>query len=78
MFTLGNVNGGTMYQNKHCFIESLSYAVEDSTPWEIGEFSPGYQAPMIVDAAITIKFIQGVATTGAGLYDFKDGMNTFA
>ena len=30
-FTLGN-----MYKNKECFIESLSYTVDDNTPWEIG------------------------------------------
>ena len=30
-FTLGD-----MYKNKECFIESLSFEVDDNTPWEIG------------------------------------------
>lgn len=30
-FTLGD-----MYRNKECFIESLSFEVDDNTPWEIG------------------------------------------
>lgn len=72
MFTMGNPQGGTMYKNRHCFIESLSYNVEDSTPWEI---SGGYQAPMVVDAAITVKFIQGV-NSSKPLYDFTPGTST--
>jgi hypothetical protein len=67
MFSLGNPQGGSMYKNRHCFIESLSYNVEDSTPWEI---DGGYQAPMVVDAAITLKFIQGV-NSSKPLYDFQ-------
>ena len=72
MFTMGNPQGGTMYKNRHCFIDSLSYNVEDSTPWEI---SGGYQAPMVVDAAITVKFIQGV-NSSKPLYDFTPGAST--
>jgi hypothetical protein len=72
MFTMGNPMGGTMYKNRHCFIESLSYNVEDSTPWEI---AGGYQAPMVVDAAITVKFIQGVKNSKP-LYDFTPGAST--
>jgi hypothetical protein len=30
-FTLGD-----MYRNKECFIESLSFEIDDTTPWEIG------------------------------------------
>lgn len=72
MFSMGNPMGGSMYKNRHCFIESLSYNIEDSTPWEI---SGGYQAPMIVDAAITVKFIQGVKNSKP-LYDFAPGDST--
>jgi hypothetical protein len=72
MFSLGNPQGGSMYKNRHCFIESLSYSVEDSTPWEI---DGGYQAPMVIDAAITVKFIQGV-NSSKPLYDFVPGAST--
>lgn len=30
-FTLGD-----MYQQKHCFIDSMTYSVDENTPWEIG------------------------------------------
>lgn len=70
LFTMGNPSGGTLYANKHCFIESLSFTADDATPWEIGQFSPGYQAPMIIDVAIGLKFIQGISNT-TNLYSFK-------
>jgi hypothetical protein len=41
-FTLGN-----MYKNKLGFIESLSYTIDDSTPWEIGYDVERGQGPLL-------------------------------
>jgi hypothetical protein len=68
--------GGTLYSRKECFIENLSYAVDDTFPWEIGEFSPGYQAPQIVDINLTVKFIQGTNNINS-LYSFSAGKNKY-
>ena len=61
-FTLGN-----MYQNKTAFIESLTYTVDDNTPWEVGvelpKFSKDYILPKIVDVGITLKLIETPGST---------------
>ncbi len=76
-FSMGNPDiGGSIYQNKECFIENLTYSVDDTFPWEIGGFSPGYQAPQIVDIQLGIKFVQGPANT-ASLYSFVPGKNKY-
>ena len=66
-FTLGD-----LYHKKECFIDSLSYTIDDNTPWEIGlngGDSQNYKLPMIVDVAITLKFLQSKRNTwGTGLY----------
>jgi hypothetical protein len=51
-FTLGD-----MYHKKSSFIESLSYTIDDNYPWEIQK--KGMILPMIVDVAVTVKFIEG-------------------
>jgi hypothetical protein len=76
-FTLGN-----LYKNKSCFIESLSYTVDDNGGWEIGSIGVGedssigingstttmkeYKLPIIVDVAITLKFVESVGTSSTG------------
>ena len=50
-FTLGD-----MYKNKESFIESLSYTIDDNTPWEVEE--KGYILPTIIDTSLTIKFVE--------------------
>ena len=71
-FTLGN-----LYDASYSFIESLSYTIDDNTPWEIGlngSDVKDYKLPMIVDVAITIKFLQSKESTfGKNLYGFKTG-----
>lgn len=71
-FTLGD-----LYHNKECFVESLSYTVDDNTPWEIGlngSDTTNYKLPMIVDVAISLKFLQSkLSTFGKGLYSFSNG-----
>ena len=75
-FTLGN-----LYKGKECFIESLSYTIDDNTPWEVGSVGlpegakvridgkqakvSDYKLPTIVDVAITLKFIESRANTVA-------------
>ena len=73
-FTLGD-----LYHKKECFVDSLTYTIDDNTPWEIGlnvGDTTNYKLPMIVDVAITLKFLQSKANTwGTGLYDFSDNPN---
>jgi hypothetical protein len=54
-FTLGD-----WYKNKECFIESLSYTVDDNTPWDIQ--TDGYKLPTIIEASITLKFVESVGS----------------
>lgn len=79
-FTLGD-----MYKNKEGFVESLSYSIEDNTPWDIGiyptkagnrvfklEDNPGYDLPTIVNVSITIKFLENIINTaGKRLYGYS-------
>lgn len=32
---------GNLYKNRECFIESLSYTIDDNTPWEVGPIGDG-------------------------------------
>ena len=68
---------GSLYKSKYCFIESLSYTVDDNTPWEIGlndATVKNYKLPMIIDVAISIKFLQSKGDTfGTSLYGFSRG-----
>ncbi len=77
VFTLGN-----LYKNKNCFIESLSYTMDDNGGWEIGSIGVGedspvgingstalmkdYKLPIIVDVNITLKFVESVSTSSGG------------
>ncbi len=79
-FTLGN-----MYKNKECFIESLSYTIDDNSPWEVGSVGlpdnakvrigsnqtniNNYKLPTIVNVDITLKFIEARGNT-ASKYGF--------
>lgn len=83
-FTLGD-----MYKNKEAFVESLSYSIEDTTPWDIGIFAtktgnrvsklednPGYKLPTIVNVSITIKFLENIVNTaGKRLYGYAGGFS---
>jgi len=63
-FTLGD-----LYKSKAGFIESLSHTFDDNTPWEIDE--KGYRLPMIIDVAVTIKFVENRGqTAGRKFYTF--------
>jgi hypothetical protein len=63
-FTVGN-----LYKAKAAFIESLSYTIDDNYPWEIKK---GMVLPMIVDVAITMKFIESKSSTnGVSKYAYS-------
>ena len=71
---------GNMYTGKVGFIDSLSYTIDDNTPWEIGLDEKGnktgdlknYKLPRVVDVSVTVKFIESKSTTnGVTLYGIK-------
>jgi hypothetical protein len=57
---------GDMYRNKECFIENMSYNIDDNYPWEIGlngKDLQNYRLPKIVEVTITLKFIEAKSNT---------------
>jgi hypothetical protein len=68
-FTLGD-----MYRNKECFIENMSYNIDDNYPWEVGlndKTLQNYRLPMIVEVTMTLKFIEAKSNT----HSFVTGSN---
>lgn len=63
---------GDLYKTKESFIESLSYTIDDNSPWEIGTDVSGYKAPKVIDVAITFKFLQSKNSTTT-MYGFSGG-----
>jgi hypothetical protein len=60
-FTLGD-----MYRNKECFIENMSYNIDDNYPWEVGlndRTLQNYRLPMIVEVTMTLKFVEAKSNT---------------
>jgi hypothetical protein len=60
-FTLGD-----MYRNKECFIENMSYNIDDNYPWEVGlngKDLQNYRLPTIVEVTITLKFVETKSNT---------------
>jgi hypothetical protein len=60
-FTLGD-----MYRNKECFIENMSYNIDDNYPWEVGlngRDLQNYRLPMIVEVTMTLKFVEAKSNT---------------
>jgi hypothetical protein len=72
-FTIGN-----MYKNREGFFESLSFSIDDNTPWEIG-YAPvktgnrisrvetgfsteNYKLPTIINVSLTIKLLDNITT----------------
>ena len=52
---------GDWYKGKECFIDSLSYSVDDNTPWDI--VNKGYKLPKIINASVTLKFVESMGST---------------
>ena len=71
---------GDMYKRKEGFIESLSYGIEDSTPWNTEDKyesvegtidTKGYRLPRIINVETTFKFIETRNNTEKGKYPFS-------
>ena len=57
---------GDLYRNRECFIENMSYNIDDNFPWEIGlngKDLQKYRLPKIVEVTITLKFIEAKTNT---------------
>lgn len=71
---------GDMYRRKEGFIESLSYGIDDSTPWNTEDKyesvngktvnTQHYRLPRIINVETTFKFIETRNNTEAGNYPF--------
>jgi hypothetical protein len=59
-FTLGD-----MFRNKEAYIDSLSYTVDDNTPWDIGidEETKNWKLPKIISVDVTLKLIENKFST---------------
>jgi hypothetical protein len=59
-FTLGD-----MFRNKEAFIESLTYTIDENTPWDIGidEETKNWKLPKIISVDITLKLIENKFST---------------
>jgi hypothetical protein len=60
-FTLGD-----MFRNKEAYIDSLTYTVDDSTPWEVGlndASAKDFKLPTVISVDITLKLIENKFST---------------
>ena len=78
-----NLTLGDMYYNRPGFIESLSYTIDDNSPWEIGmneeqgDRNESYKLPTIIDVAITFKLVESRGSvTSKNFYDFSTNPRT--
>ena len=57
---------GDMYRNKECFIENMTYNIDDDYPWEVGlngQDVQNYRLPMIIEITLTLKFVEAKSNT---------------
>lgn len=84
---LVKVTMGNMYKNKLGFIESLSYTIDDNTPWEIGYTlqengtvsesgdMKNYKLPRIINVAVSYQIIETSSdVVGKKLYPYGTSM----
>ena len=67
-FTLGD-----MFRNKEAFIDSLTYTIDDNSPWDIGidEETKDWKLPKIITVDITLKLVENkFSTFGNRLYGY--------
>ncbi len=67
---------GDMFRDKECFIENMSYNIDDNYPWEIGlsdKSLQNYRLPTIVEVTMTLKFVEAKSNTYNTVFD-KDGI----
>lgn len=71
---------GDMYKRKDGFLDSLSYSIDDNTPWEIEDSSPSlnddvstksYKLPRIINVDVSFKFIEQRFSVEGNLYPFS-------
>jgi hypothetical protein len=60
-----------LYNTRKAFIESLSYTIDDNSPWYISDEKGKMTLPMIVDVQINLKFIEYTGSE-SDLYDFNN------
>ena len=69
-FTLGD-----MFRNKEAYIDSLTYTVDDNSPWDIGVDvqTKDWKLPKIVNVDITLKLVETIGSTyQKRLYGYGD------
>jgi hypothetical protein len=69
-FTLGD-----MFRNKEAYIDSLTYTIDDNSPWEIGidTETKDWKLPKIVNVDITLKLVETIGSTyQKRLYGYGD------
>ena len=69
-FTLGD-----MFRNKEAFIDSLTYSIDDNSPWDIGidTETKNWKLPKIVNVDITLKLVETKQSTyQKRLYGYGD------
>jgi hypothetical protein len=82
-----------MYKNREGFFESLSFSIDDTTPWEIGygatktgnridtvekNFMKDYRLPTIINVNLTIKLLDNITTVaGKRLYAYNGAITEF-
>jgi hypothetical protein len=60
-FTLGD-----MFRNKEAYIDSLTYTIDDNTPWEVGlndSSVKNFKLPTVVSVDITLKLLENKFST---------------
>jgi len=68
---------GDMFRDKECFIENMSYNIDDNYPWEIGlndKSLQNYRLPTIVEVTMTLKFIEAKSNTYNTVFDKTSGL----
>jgi hypothetical protein len=69
-FTLGD-----MFRNKEAYIDSLTYTIDDNSPWDIGldTETKNWKLPKIVNVDITLKLVETIGSTyQKRLYGYGD------
>lgn len=67
---------GDLFRDKECFIENMSYNIDDNYPWEIGlsgQDLQNYRLPTIVEVTITLKFVEAKSNTYNTVIDSTTG-----
>jgi hypothetical protein len=66
---------GSMFRNKEAYIDSLTYTVDDNSPWDIGidAQTKDWKLPKIINVDITLKLVETIGSTfQKRLYGYGD------